>query len=104
MDAARYARLRELFLAAEELPPKEQETFLKVQSGDDIELFEEVLSLLAEHDPESAQIEGERAIPVPAPTLRADDLRSDHSPNRAEKVIWPRNNTSKRFSRSDAGE
>ncbi len=68
MDAARYARVRELFLAAEELPPNEQEPFLKVQSGDDLELLQEVLSLLAEHDPESAQIEGERAIPVPAPT------------------------------------
>jgi hypothetical protein len=68
MDAARYARVRELFLAAEELPPNEQEPFLKVQTGDDLELLQEVLSLLAEHDPESAQIEGERAIPVPAPT------------------------------------
>lgn len=67
MDAARYARVRELFLAAEELPPQEQETFLKVQAGKDVELLEEVLSLLAEHDPQSAQLEGERALAVPAP-------------------------------------
>jgi hypothetical protein len=68
MDAARYARVRELFLAADELPPQQQETFLKVQTAGDAELLEEVLSLLVEHDPESARIEGERATPVPPPS------------------------------------
>ena len=42
MDAARYSRLRELFLAAEELPPGQQEAFLHVQTAGDSELFEEV--------------------------------------------------------------
>ena len=68
MDAARYARVRELFLTAEEIPPDEQEAFLKAQIGDDVELFEEVLSLLAEHDPESAKAEGEHAVPVSPPS------------------------------------
>ncbi|MFK8111676.1 MAG: serine/threonine protein kinase [Rubripirellula sp.] len=60
--------MRELFLAAEELPPKEQDAFLKLQTGDDSELLAEVRSLLDEHDAEFAQLEGERAMPVPTPT------------------------------------
>jgi tRNA A-37 threonylcarbamoyl transferase component Bud32 len=67
MDAARYARVRELFLAAEELSAEEQEAFLKIQTDGDPELFTEVQSLLAEHDAESAKMEGERAMPVPSP-------------------------------------
>lgn len=67
MDAARYARVRELFLAAEELSAEEQETFLKIQTDGDPELFVEVKSLLAEHDAVSARLEGERAMPVPTP-------------------------------------
>ncbi len=67
MDAARYARVRDLFLAAEELPPVEQDAFLRIQTDGDPGLFEEVQSLLAEHDPESAKMEGERAMPVPKP-------------------------------------
>ena len=67
MDAARYARIRELFLASEELPPEKQESFLREQTGDDKQLFSEVLSLLAEHDSELAQLEGERAKPVQYP-------------------------------------
>ncbi len=65
MDAARYARVRELFLAAEELPAEQQETFLKIQTDGDPGLFDEVKSLLAEHDADSARMEGERAMPVP---------------------------------------
>lgn len=67
MDAARYARVRDLFLAAEDLDPSEQEAFVKEQAGDDAGLVAEVLSLLAEHDPESARIEGEKALLVPTP-------------------------------------
>ena len=67
MDAARYARVRELFLAAEEMSPQEQEAFLKIQTAGDPELFDEVRSLLEEHDADSARLEGERAIPAPAP-------------------------------------
>ena len=67
MDAARYARVRDLFLAAEELDPTKQEAFVKEQAGSDDELSAEVLSLLTEHDPESARIEGEKALPVPSP-------------------------------------
>lgn len=67
MDAARYNRIRELFLAVEELPPGQQEAFLRVQTAGDVNLFEEVVSLLAEHDPQAAQSEGECAQPVNVP-------------------------------------
>ena len=75
MDASRYARVRELFLAVEELSPAEQTSFLKVETGRDAELLQEVLSLLEEHDPESARLEGHREIQAPStatdfPTLR----------------------------------
>lgn len=85
MDAARYARVRELFLAAEELPTSEQETFLRVQSGEDTELLQEVLSLLAEHDPDSARNEGERAMPVPAPGSAPSVSRSTIRPAESGK-------------------
>jgi eukaryotic-like serine/threonine-protein kinase len=68
MDAARYERVRELFLAAEELSPQEQDAFLRIQVGNDMELLAEVRSLLDEHDAEFAQLEGQRALPVPTPT------------------------------------
>ncbi|TWU04899.1 serine/threonine protein kinase [Stieleria varia] len=61
MDADRYARVRELFLAVEELPPSEQLDYLKSQAGDDQELIDEVRSLLSEHDAELARMEGESA-------------------------------------------
>lgn len=61
MDAERYARVRELFLAIDELPDEQQREFLASQCGDDQELFDEVMSLLDEHDIESAKIEGQAA-------------------------------------------
>lgn len=67
MDAARYERVRELFLAAEELSPREQDAFLQIQAGSDPALLSEVRSLLDEHNAEFAQLEGERALPVPSP-------------------------------------
>ncbi len=87
MDAARYARVRELFLAAEEMPPREQEAFLRQHAGQDTELLQEVMSLLSEHDPESARIEGQREIVLP-PTpphfassrRHAGDLESEQTP------------------------
>ncbi len=60
MDAERYARIRETFLAADDLPEHERETFVRTQAGDDHSLAAEVLELLSEHDPEAAQIEGHR--------------------------------------------
>ena len=67
MDAARYARVRELFLEADELAPSERQAFLESQVGDDKELLAEVLSLLDEHDADSARLEGEMATPVQPP-------------------------------------
>ncbi len=78
MDAAHYARVRELFLAAEELPPNQQQAFLKEQTGDDTELLADVLSLLAEHDPESARLEGENAVPVQPPPAVQQSLQRGH--------------------------
>ncbi|MGB7346134.1 MAG: serine/threonine-protein kinase [Pirellulaceae bacterium] len=71
MDAARYARIRELFLEAEELPPEQQVDFLQSKVSDDQKLIEEVCSLLKEHDAESARLEGERATPVRPPMMTA---------------------------------
>ncbi|KAA5545934.1 serine/threonine protein kinase [Roseiconus nitratireducens] len=77
MDSERYARLRELFLAVEELPADEQVAYLQSQVGDDQELIDEVLSLLEEHDEESARIEGNAAKPPPLPsTGEASDSES----------------------------
>lgn len=64
MDAAEYARIRELFLAVEELPADERMPFLQKQAEGDSHLINEVLSLLNEHHPEFARIEGETAKPV----------------------------------------
>ncbi|MEO1619214.1 MAG: hypothetical protein AAFV88_25420, partial [Planctomycetota bacterium] len=61
MNADRYAKIRELFLAADELPRGQQESFLQEQCGEDQELYEEVRSLLGEHDEVSARIEGDSA-------------------------------------------
>lgn len=58
MDATRYAKLRELFLAAEDLSPEDRDAFLRAQTDQDEDLYEEVCSLLREHDPESANREG----------------------------------------------
>lgn len=69
MDASRYARIRDLFLEAEELPASQHAAFLESQAGGDQELIGEVLSLLAEHDSDSARLEGERATPVQAPAM-----------------------------------
>jgi len=88
MDAARYARVRELFLAAEEMPPAEQSDFLRLQTGQDNELLQEVLSLLGEHDPESARIEGQREIQLPpaAPDL-SSTLRPLTDENASQSVM-----------------
>ena len=61
MDAERYARVRELFLAVEELPSDQQYAFLQANCDGDAELLGEVASLLEEHDPESAITEGDSA-------------------------------------------
>ena len=67
MDAVRYARVRELFLEAEEIAPAERLAFLESKVGDDKDLLTEVLSLLDEHDAESAKLEGEMATPIQPP-------------------------------------
>lgn len=74
MDAARYARIRDLFLAAEELPAAEQVAFVRDQTDGDAALYDEVVSLLAEHDAQYAKLEGESAALVSPPPLSASPL------------------------------
>ena len=87
MDAARYGRIRELFLAAEELPLDQQRDFLRSQTEHDESLFEEVVSLLREHDPESARREGNQpAVALRAAVQRASQSRSTATSRRADLV------------------
>lgn len=67
MNADRYARVRDLFFAADELSGAARQKFLETEIGDDKELMADVLSLLDEHDAELARLEGAKAMPVPAP-------------------------------------
>lgn len=66
MDKVRYAKVRDLFLEAEDLPRDEQAAFVDGKCDGDRELADEVMSLLAEHDAGSAQREGERQVDVQA--------------------------------------
>ncbi len=79
MDAARYSRMRDIFLEADELPPEQRESFVREKAGDDQELYDEVISLLAEHDPESAKVEGENAVPLAPPSLQQALAASDYT-------------------------
>ena len=83
MDAERYARVRELFLAVEELPADQQREFLNAQCGDDHDLQQEVLSLLSEHDVENARLEGESAKKPAIPSVNAP---ADSSSQQAEQT------------------
>ena len=65
MNPDRYSQIRDLFLAAEEVEPSKQREFVRQESGDDDELYNEVISLLGEHDPTSARVEGEAVLPIP---------------------------------------
>ncbi|MEM9645285.1 MAG: protein kinase, partial [Planctomycetota bacterium] len=83
MDAERYSRVRDLFLAAEELPQEQQHDFVQRKCGGDPTLCEEVMSLLAEHDAESARAEGERHSGVTPPlTDRKKEPPADSSPSK----------------------
>jgi tRNA A-37 threonylcarbamoyl transferase component Bud32 len=100
MDAARYGRIRELFLAAEELTPDQQREFLRSQTEHDESLFDEVVSLLREHDPESARREGNQpAVALRAAVQRASQSRSAEMPRRADLVSS--GNSSSRSNRVD---
>ena len=65
MNPSRHERLRELFLAASELPESQQIGYLNTQAADDAELRDEVLALL-EHD---ASGEDLLSAPLVAPEL-----------------------------------
>jgi tRNA A-37 threonylcarbamoyl transferase component Bud32 len=100
MDAARYGRIRELFLAAEELPPDQQHEYLKSQTEHDQSLFDEVVSLLREHDPESARREGNQpAVALRAAVQRAGQSHSAVIPRRTDLV--PHADGSSRSNRLD---
>ncbi|MCS7470714.1 protein kinase [Stieleria sp. ICT_E10.1] len=72
MNAERYARVRELFLAVDDLPTDQQHAFLVSQCGDDQTLIDEVMSLLDEHDHESARLEGNSAKQPAIPPALAE--------------------------------
>ena len=61
MPADRYARARDLFLAALERPPEERSAFLREACGDDAALLAEVETLLEYHD------EGPDLMDAPTP-------------------------------------
>ena len=94
MDAAKYARIREIFLAIEDLSAQEQEAYLDEHADGDDELIREIRSLLDEHDPQSAKKEGEQAQRV-APgfdrasrsslTSRSKKSFSQSSPNQTTR-------------------
>ncbi|MEM9587204.1 MAG: serine/threonine protein kinase [Planctomycetota bacterium] len=84
MDASRYARVRDLFQAAEDLPADQQEAFVRKASGDDEDLVTEVMSLLAEHDSDSAISEGNRASRLPE-VLKSGP--SESPSNRSTKTV-----------------
>ncbi|QDT05936.1 Serine/threonine-protein kinase PknB [Rubripirellula lacrimiformis] len=86
MDASRYARIRELFFAIEEMPPDAQADFLRAQAGDDQELYDEIMSLLDEHDSECARIEGESAIAVSVPPMQPDLDEHDSPPGSGSSI------------------
>ncbi|MCO8123899.1 protein kinase [Stieleria sp. TO1_6] len=74
MDADRYARVRDLFLAADEIGKDRQYEFVASQCGDDHELIAEVMSLLDEHDMELARIEGDSAKQPTIPPAATETL------------------------------
>lgn len=101
MDAARYARIRELFLAAEELPRDDQLAFLRSETREDEELFAEVSSLLREHDPALAKREGDSPSRVqlpPAASAGPQQLSSRGQSNRVtgDPVQSSRSNSARR--------
>ncbi len=67
MDAKRYQQIQDLFWDAESLAPTQWKSFLLERAGDDHDLIAEVLSLLREHDPDAALIEGRLVQPVKLP-------------------------------------
>lgn len=52
--SARWVRLQDIFDAAKDLPEADQQAFVRREAGDDRELYEEVIDLLA-HDPGSGR-------------------------------------------------
>jgi serine/threonine protein kinase/WD40 repeat protein len=64
MDAEKLDRLAELFEAARELTPEERVVWLREQCAGDVELRDEVLELLVEHDADSTALEpgGDAAV------------------------------------------
>ncbi|QDV44846.1 Serine/threonine-protein kinase PknB [Stieleria neptunia] len=78
MNAERYARVRELFLAVDDLPADQQHAFLVSQCGDDQTLIDEVMSLLDEHDHQSARLEGNSAKQPAIPSALATSSPPGH--------------------------
>src|SRR4051812_12872492 len=69
MDAARWARVKELFAAAMERPIADRTAYVSTQSADDAELRDEVMSLLA-------AAEGSESIPSVRTAVAAAAMQS----------------------------
>jgi eukaryotic-like serine/threonine-protein kinase len=80
MDANRYAKIRDLFFEAEEVPRSEVLEFLRQKAGDDQSLIDEVLSLLSEHDPSLAKQEGDQIAISPQQALVKSSVDSSVKP------------------------
>ncbi|MFG0265953.1 MAG: serine/threonine protein kinase, partial [Rhodopirellula sp. JB055] len=93
MDADRYQRVRDLFWEAEDIAEDAREDFIRSQAAGDEDLVREVLSLLAEHNPNAARAEGTasrgnrgnhlshfgQGLPTPRETTESEVVRSIRS-------------------------
>ncbi|EYF05150.1 serine/threonine-protein kinase [Chondromyces apiculatus] len=86
MDAARYARVTEVFLAVHTLPPGERAVALEQACAGDTALREEVTSLLAHH--QEASLFTARATPQ-GPDAEAALRPQDAPPQRALAALAP---------------
>ena len=76
-----YARVKEVFLQAVEIPPADQEAFLREQCGNDEQLLHEVATLLEHHDPETIIVPNPRADSFKRTSTIVMDKRLEASSN-----------------------
>ena len=77
MDPARYAKVRDLFFAVDDLPSGEVAAFLANHCDGDQALAAEVMALLRQHDSAAAAIEGQRVGANPNDILESKTVRQN---------------------------
>jgi len=80
MTPERWARVKDLFSTAADLPAAERAAFLAREAADDAGLIDEVSSLLVSHEAPGAFLE-----PVP-PQLRSEALEAGHANHLGERI------------------